>query len=106
MRILSGTHIVVDHPWVSIANGLARDIGALLDHIATNMKEEIDASRVAVAGGSCMRPILCLDLVHHSRLTTMLQMADTWSSYVLSTMLCLSILSPDDRHAWFTSRRN
>lgn len=30
-----------------------RDIGALLDYIATNMKNELNSERIAVSGGSC-----------------------------------------------------
>ncbi|KAI0318123.1 Alpha/Beta hydrolase protein [Amylostereum chailletii] len=43
-----------------------KDIGALLDHISTNMKNELDASRVAVMGGSYGGYMVFACLVHFS----------------------------------------
>ncbi|KAJ7482383.1 Alpha/Beta hydrolase protein [Mycena galericulata] len=37
-----------------------KDIGALLDHIEQSMKNELDASRIAVMGGSCLCFLACL----------------------------------------------
>jgi len=74
------------HPfWFSINIPRFRDIGALLDHIDQNMKNELIASRVAVMGGSCpylyhpfFRPFLFIAL----------QMAGTWfmsDSFIIKT---------------------
>ncbi|KAI0032138.1 Alpha/Beta hydrolase protein [Vararia minispora EC-137] len=43
-----------------------KDIGALLDHISTNMKSELDGSKVAVMGGSYGGYMVYACLVHFS----------------------------------------
>lgn len=43
-----------------------KDIGALLDHIASNMRTELDSSRIAVAGGSYGGYMSLATLTHYS----------------------------------------
>jgi pimeloyl-ACP methyl ester carboxylesterase len=43
-----------------------KDIGALLDHIASNMQNELDSSRIAVAGGSYGGYMSLATLTHYS----------------------------------------
>lgn len=43
-----------------------KDIGALLDHIASNMQTELDSSRIAVAGGSYGGYMSLATLTHYS----------------------------------------